>query len=164
MKLGCELVSISPMTTTWQTKAESLAKDYFKKVKAKGATLIVLSVYGDLVFRAGKEITVDATSLGSLSASLLAAGESLANLVKGSAHPIQFGTESKSFWMDRLGEHWIIFGVRCAPHPKHLKGFTKQLQKVLSQSTRKRTAEAFDGLSAEGIESHLAERMSDKRS
>ena len=67
----------SAKAKTWQETSTALMETYLKKTRASSGCLIVLNVYGDLVLKTGKASAIDATTIGSLAASVTAAGEGL---------------------------------------------------------------------------------------
>lgn len=142
----------------WQETATQLLESYLKKSKSTSGSLLVLSVYGDVILKTSKAASVDATTLGSLAASVAAAGEGLGELLKLSGSPVQFGEGKNIFWFEKITDRWMLVGVRCGLLGKATKALAAHLKKVLVAS-QKSGAEALDGMSAGGLESSLNERM-----
>lgn len=118
---------------------------------------MVLSVYGDVVLKAGKDATTDLTTLGSLAASVLAASEGLGSLLRCKANPIQMGLGKTCFWFERLNTHWILVGTKCPFNESAVKKMKSPLAKGLNQSAK--ASEALDGLEIGSIDTQLSERM-----
>lgn len=142
---------------TWKERSQTLMNDYLKKVKATQGSLLVLSVYGDPILKAGKSTSVDLTTLGSLAASVSAAAEGLGELLRVKGHPIQMGSGKTQFWFERLGQQWLIVGLKCPLNEKALKTLMAPLAKGLGQSAK--GSEALDGMNVGSLDSKLNERM-----
>jgi len=142
---------------SWQDSSKQLMTQYLKKTKSPAGSLYVLSAYGDLHLQGGKATKIDMTTLGSLAASVAAAGEGLGELMKVKGSPIQFGEAKNIFWFDRLGPDWLLVGIRCPHQAAGLKSLITNLKKGLTQS--KKTSEALDGMDIGSIDSQLNAKM-----
>ncbi len=148
---------------TWQQQATAQMETYLKKGKATSGCLLVLSAYGDLVLKTSKATGLDATTLGSLAASVSAAGEGLGELLKLRGSPVQFGEGKNLFWFEKISDNWMLAGIRCGMHASAIKTLCTTLKKGLSASQKSLGAEALDGLSSGGLDSKLNERIGGKR-
>lgn len=153
---------------TWQEICQQSLDQYLKKTKAAATgSLCVLGTYGDRIVEYGKKVGIDSTTLGSLAASVAAAGESLGKFLKLSGEPIQFGTGgkkvSKGFWFARLNGDYLLVGIRCPLNAQELQKVMKSLKKNLAPAKKASTPasahEAFDGLTTSGVEAEVENKM-----
>lgn len=151
--------SSSKKTRSWQENCQGLVKVYLKKIKAPKGSLFVLSTYGDVLFKAGKEAKLDFTTLGSLAASTAAASEGLSELLRFKGSPIILGAAKDTLWFERLGQEALLVGWKCGWNSAALKPLTKVLKKNFGTPHARQSAEALDGMTAESLESQFNERM-----
>lgn len=149
---------------SWQERCQESLQGYLKKTKAAAGSLTVLGSYGDQLIDFGKKISVDPTTLGSLAASVAAAGESLGKFLKLSGQPIQFGAGGKKgaqFWFARLNPDYLLVGIRCPLQEAELNKLIASLKKDLANLTRKEShsTEALDGLTLGGVESQIGSKI-----
>jgi hypothetical protein len=142
---------------TWTEKSQLTLDTYLKKSRSKQGSLLVLGSYGDCLVQSGRKPSVDTTTLGSLAASVAAAGESLGSFLKLSGEPIQFGTDKASFWFSRVNADYLLVGIRCPLHAGMLKTTQRDLKKILQKrpAQNQSASEALDGLHSDALDFNL---------
>jgi hypothetical protein len=150
-------------TPSWKDKGQNLLEAYLKKTKSSGK-LLVLSPYGDILFHSGKAGALDSTSIGSIFAAIQTATGGLNQLLGAKANTVKFGDEKSGFWLEPLGQQWLVVGVKVPHKPEHLTPFLKHLKsaaqsKGMSSNPRAGAPEALDGMSEASVEAALAKEM-----
>lgn len=134
----------SKSKSDWRTE---LVQTFRKHLKSGSARLVVLSQYGDLLLSSHNDLKVDTTSLGSLLSSLDGACRSTATLLKVKASRIQ----TEGFWLERIHDHALLLGVKCAPSDQVVAATKKSLKHLLS-ATSSSSHEALEGLTPAGVD------------
>lgn len=138
---------------SWQEEGQKLLQSISKKA-GRSATILVLSRNGDLIFREGKKMGADLTSVGALASSIRAAAFQLEQTLKTKASFAQFGEPGKGFWIEEVSE-WIVVGIKMKKSAafqsfyKHLKKKQKHLTSGASGSS---TFEALEGLTEAAVD------------
>lgn len=153
MKKKAAKKSAKKQKLSWHDEGATLLQAIAKK-SGSASSIFVLTKNGDLIFQAGKKLTSDLTSVGTLASSVLAASHQLQKHLLLKPSGAQFGEPSKSCWVEPVSD-WIVLGVKIKKSAALEKFYKHLKKKQKTQSTaakRVNTFEALEGLTEAAVD------------